>query len=523
MRMMFRFAFSLSLLPMLMILTGAASERPPNSGIIAIWYNGQNDPIISQPWIHGGQVMVQWADVDKGPGQYDFSSIESELSALAKTGRAATVQINGNKKPDYLFTMCPYFPKVLDNQINDKKGTLMYWHPAHEKAFRDMLAAFAKYIKSSPSRKALLGIRMNFNALGTEHVKVPEANQSLNGWITPQGVEPGTAWTQAQADAYKDRIFQTYIDEMVPDIFVFARSSEGKELVDKNEKYFMSGQMGLFHTSFRAEPTNEQQTFGRYGIYQKYCLPGYTLGYTEAEGDCWGQLGAKQTPRFCSPPQWNYWRLLSQMHIGVSYIGVYTRDLDVALNGKYDSKIQVKWPKGDVPQYQDEFRKAYEFANVYAGYHAIPAKSPGAWIAFREGNTLKGDYFMHMKRLQDETTVPPANTPIGPDNSRFGAWARYLPAGKSMNLVLNSAFADSLKNQQAEIRVTYLDDAAQGTLRLLAGGKTFEAPRKGSGQWQVLTGVVAGAELKPNATGAQITLEAKDAQIPLHMVEVVRK
>lgn len=63
--------------------------------------------------------------------------------------------------------------------------------------------------------------------------------------------------------------------------------------------------------------------------------------------------------------QYNYWRLLSDLNLGFSMIGVYGGDLANA----------------DKP----ECRAAFDFAARYAGYHASPSVSLGAWVALREG------------------------------------------------------------------------------------------------------------------------------------------
>ena len=92
--------------------------------------------------------------------------------------------------------------------------------------------------------------------------------------------------------------------------------------------------------------------------------PGKTVCYAESIADASGKHGDKD-PRWCGPEQYNYWRLLSDLNLGFSMIGVYGADLE-----------QANHP---------EFRAAFDFAARYAGYHASPSVSPGAWVALREG------------------------------------------------------------------------------------------------------------------------------------------
>lgn len=79
------------------------------AGLYNIWY--KNEDVLNEPLIKGGQIMLQWADVEKSEGQYDFSSIEKQLAHFSEIGKKTTIQINGNKKPEWLYKKVPYFRK----------------------------------------------------------------------------------------------------------------------------------------------------------------------------------------------------------------------------------------------------------------------------------------------------------------------------------------------------------------------------------------------------------------------------
>jgi beta-galactosidase GanA len=61
----------------------------------------------------GGQIVVQWAEVEPEPGRYFFSIIAQQLSQLKKQGKTTSLQINGNEKPEWLFTQVPDHPEPL--------------------------------------------------------------------------------------------------------------------------------------------------------------------------------------------------------------------------------------------------------------------------------------------------------------------------------------------------------------------------------------------------------------------------
>jgi hypothetical protein len=251
--------------------------------------------------------------------------------------------------------------------------------------------------------------------------------------------------------------------------------------------------------------------------------------------DAWGFHGDTQDAHWASPPQWNYWRLLNDLNAGVSMIAIYGNDLNVALTGKYAGQT--------VPaSYQQEFNQAFQFAAKYAGFITQPQVSPGAWIAFRHSdfnilqkNSLQAkgyanaaqtaaltqytdDYTFLIKRLPDNTTV---QTNVGPDDQRYGAWARLLPAGQSMKLVLDDTFAQSLEGKPSEIHVTYLDGAA-GSFLTTINGQTFKTELKGTGLWQTASFSIAQTHLVKDSSGAEITIQSSGADVFFHMLEIVR-
>jgi hypothetical protein len=255
---------------------------------------------------------------------------------------------------------------------------------------------------------------------------------------------------------------------------------------------------------------------GQYEQFLADCRTGKTLAYAEPWASAWGDHGGKSDPRWCSPPQWNYWRLLCDLHCGVSFIACYANDLEVARSGRYRAG---KDTVVEAALFKDEFNAAFRFAARYAGYHASPQVSPGAWVAFREGDTLTGDYTFLMHRQPDHTREVKKS---GPDAQRFGAWARLLPRDQTMQLVLDPAFAASLATQTAELRVTYLDRGT-GSFDIQAASQTFHAQCSDSGRWKTITWELSRPVFGKTDSRAHISLRALGADLTLHMVEITRK
>jgi len=516
----------------LAVLATAGQTRPANSGLYAIWYR-DNYELLNVPYIVGGQIMVQWHDVEPEAGRYDFSSIGQELKKLRALGKRTTIQINGNLKPAWLFASVPYYLEKLSVQVRDKAGTLMYWHPRHREAYTNMLKAFAGFLAQSPERDALIGIRLNFNAIGTEHFPVPKDAQNLAKWIVPPGAQLGPPWSPDEVAAYEKAVVDTFVNHLAPHAKIFVRNNVNAKIAEQYRSLFETGKLAWFHTSSEAEPRSR----GLERQYRRFfddCRSGKTVGYAEPWASAWGDHG-KTDHRSCSPPQWNYWRTLIDLHCGVSFLALYANDLAVAVTGRYRVNQNHYDEAKDRRGYQQEFEAAFRFAAKYVGYHASPETSPGAWVAFRENHvalatnvpsvqdrqlsSFTGDYNFLMERLPDQT-VGVHN--IGPENQRQGAWARVLAPGGNLQLRLDARFAASWKG--GKVCVTYLDQTgdAAGSFQLIAGGARLTVTPNGSGRWQTAELALPAGPLATGSSGAHLTIVAGPGPVCLHMVEVSR-
>ena len=511
-------------------------ERDAKSGLYAIWYSANSEKYLSPSYIKGGQIVLQWKDVEVSQGNYDFSQVDERLAELHKRGLFTTIQINGNHKPSWLFEQVPYIEKKLSVQVRDPKGSLMFWHVTHRTAYLSMLRAFAAHLRDSAFEDTLLGLRMNLNAIGTEHHDVRPEYRSLDQWIVPAGIDRAeiAPWSRERADRYIEAVLDTYIDAFQGIARIFVRNGIPDELEDKYRDAFENGTLSWFHTSSEAEP----RASGAERKYQRFvndCRSGRTTAYAEPWASTWGHHGGKTDDRWCSPPQWGYWRLLFDLHCGVSHIALYATDMRVAIEGAYSSRgVHYNEPGG---AYQREFIAAFQFAAKYVGYHACPEKSPGAWVAFRQNSTVRAangmskaarrlsifndDYNFLMRRLPGDSSYGENMVNVGPDEQRFGAWARILPAGDSIRLQVDKVFVDSLQEQPARVTLTYLD-RGKAEYRLAAGGQSMNVACKGTGDWQTASLDIVGGQLKPDGEGAHIQLLAVKSPVYVHMVEVQR-
>ena len=173
----------------------------------------------------------------------------------------------------------PVLPEPLSVQVRDPQGTLMYWHPLFEQAYANFLRAYAAFLKQSPYRASLLGVRQNFNALGTEHRRVPNHKIALSLWRVPPGAESGEPFTPVIGRACQNRVLKTFVSEFSSDTRVFARNNIAPDPRRPFDQDFQTGRLCWFHTSSEMEP--RKNGGGQYQVFLDNCRTGQTLAYAE--------------------------------------------------------------------------------------------------------------------------------------------------------------------------------------------------------------------------------------------------
>ena len=63
-----------------------AQQRDKRAGIYVIWYGREpnQEALLSQPYLKGGQIVLQWAGVEPERGKYDFSPIDKDLAEIRR-------------------------------------------------------------------------------------------------------------------------------------------------------------------------------------------------------------------------------------------------------------------------------------------------------------------------------------------------------------------------------------------------------------------------------------------------------
>ncbi len=517
--------------------TGAGAGRPVDRlqtearGFYLLWAQGKPDAdeILALPFMRGGQVVLQWAEVEPAPGRYDFSAVDAGLARFAARRQRATLQINGNQKPAWLFTQVPHVPARLSVQARDAGGTLMFWHPRFQEAHLGMIAALARHLREGSHGGALLGLRLNFNAVGTEHVHVPRELVTPEAWTAPPGVDRAAAGTfdAAAHERYVERVVEAYDRGFGDWTTVFVRNNLPDEVRARHADKFARGRLAWFHTSSEAEPRSAG-TERQYGTFVDYARSGRTVAYAEPWASAWGEHGGGPDPRWCSPAQWNYWTLLLNLHCGVSFIGEYYANLRFAVGGQHGRDPPVP-PQSAGPR---EFLAAYQWGAGYVGRHNRPEESPGAWVAFRQNEFVKaanprvtesarhlrrftGDYTWLAERLDGDGSTGVG--PVGPADQRFGAFARRYPAGMAARVRLDPSFQRTLAGETV-LRVIAL---GAGDAEVRVGPARFELPLR-PGRWETTEIRLPAGALPAVGDAGQVEVRVLSGEIFLHLIEIRR-
>jgi hypothetical protein len=473
----------------------------PDRGVCLIWYGSQDNLDHRGGIVTGGQVMMMWRDFEPSEGAYQFGPIDDALAKAKAKGIKITVQINGNFHPDYIFETVPYLKGVALNGQKDHTigyGPPMYWHEEYKNKYAAMITSLARHLLQSPDRESILGIRQSYCAIGTENYYLAPEYRSQVLWTRHETAAWGGPWpwTAEIGHDYKTWAIDLFVDQFYPpdSIPVFMRASAISDGVASADHVRMveEGKLWIFHTSSEPQPRNDGKN-NQYQQFVNYCKTGKTYGFMESWSKATTSSSGWEWTKTARPidlTQFNYWTLLCDLHCGATFPVMRPEAVDFA-----------------------PFRSDYEFARKYAGYIASPYYTPGAWIAFREGDFLKGDYTFLMQR----DPAYPSQALYNLDNDRRGLWARKVPAGGTMRVMIDPDFIRSLAGTEKVGLIIWYRDEGTGYFEAEVSGQVFRCYLEDSRTWRRFTRELIVPEDDP-----EIRIVAEGGPLTLHMVEFLR-
>jgi len=300
---------------------GRASGEHP-AGCYLIWAN--RDLHKTCNFLKGGQIMVQWEDVAPERGKYDWAKVDKWLQFYAELGQPTTVQVNANRKPAWLWN---YVASCGSSEGYGRDRMPQYWDPRYLEIQTELINALANHLKASPHKHLILCIRASFNAAGTEGFFVRRADRSPSDtWdYPPDGHHYPVPWTREEFNKYGYRVMRAYVEAFKPEINVVLRPG-----IFMGDQWEQSGHLmdkdgaGIFGTGgdFEHRPRPDGTLIQHNKYHEEsdvFAVETARSGRTVAYWEAWGNATEKWR---ANPASWNYWRILYELHKGVTYVAV---------------------------------------------------------------------------------------------------------------------------------------------------------------------------------------------------------
>jgi hypothetical protein len=467
----------------------ASAATLPPAGIYQVW---GKDSAATKPYVKGGQIMLEWSQIEPSRGNFNWSSLDSELAYYNSIGKVATVQVNSTKgKPAWVWNV------VSRCGVVQRQDAPQYWDPKYLGIQSELVNALAAHLKASPYASTVALVRASPNAIGTELTDLPATYRCV-----PSAGNRNYAltWSKTVRNQYYYDVMNLYRQAMLPEINVALRVQVWTQWPGHSPLDWLGANGAwMMGTASDPDPDSVRDAFDLFAFNK--VKNGTANAYWEQKN------GTKK-----NLVSWEYWRILMELHKGTRGIAVYGSDLALA-------------------DTNPEFRATFDFANRYAGFQADPANAPGAWVALRQGTgRLAGNYSLMMQQLDPNGTSIPVESnagasPIGNPAQRFGRNARKIVGGTStdhMSFQLDPAFKAGIATSTTTLNVYYLD-AGQGSFEVRwAPDAAITVGKTGTGNWKRVQIPVAGLAYTGGlAGGADIVVSQIGAgTTAFHMVEV---
>lgn len=403
--------------------------RPAGSGINLIWAPQSGDEI---PAVKSLQGIYRWMDIQPTATTWDFRLLHSELARAKQLGKPIMLQLN---EP------APNWISGLVAVVGRSRGGYAYqfWDTTYIRLHLAALQKFADEISIDPNKDMVIGLRVQPNGYNTEYIvyeptefenPVPDENNKAT-WISqPPGYSVlNPKYKPNRTDIYPETNQQYYqhymkiINNSYINQFHTQEVNTAWRTLLLNRDFPPEYADSLFALPFamaldtRCGWNLADGTRNRYALLRKRCRDGNAIGYWEDSQYEWAGHTWQQNM---------YWRNMLRLDAGISYPAVYGAHME------YDS--------------------SFAFTNKYAGYYNLPKLTPGAWIIFCRNRVVENNmgYFITLTNPQDVTYIEDFNL-----KAKEGAFAMKINTGKSINLTLDNAFYETVKNQNVQVSITY--------------------------------------------------------------------
>lgn len=457
-------------------ITGKATPAP-GSGIQLIWGPAEYD---SNPQVKSIQGVYRWSMVEAVKGVYDWRQMHADLKRSYDTKKPIMLQLN-----------CPA-PGWISQYVavlgNSRGGNgYQYWDPEYIAFHKAVLKSFAAEIAKSDYQNMIIGIRVQPNAYNTEYFifeptefdgKIPVENDRKTWQSVPADgayiynrtdIAPGTTdnfgvWYMKQVQAWYIELFQSIGVKTAFRTLLNEKHISQPAYIDSI--FATPGAMCL-DTRCGMNPADGMRS--RYALLRKRCREGNILGYWEDSQYAWEGHTWEQNI---------YWRNLIRLDAGISFVAVYAAHI--------------------------QYNQSFDFVNKYAGWFKYPVLSPGAWIAFHE-TAVTGNlgFFITQTNIADTVAVKDIST-----DYRM-AFARQIKAGKTIELTIDGAFFEQIKNKPVELKITWYGNGSKARYGNIEFGDSSN---------KVVTTAIVKTVLNSN----KLSIRAISGSPIIHMIEIVK-
>jgi hypothetical protein len=143
---------------LLLLCASASAAEPRNFLFMGAGELQEHANLISRPDVEGAQVVYNWKLLEKAPGEYDFTAIETDLATTDRLGKKLFIQIQDRffmhehrNVPRYLLEdarygggLAPQRDNPGENQPEGSGWVAMQWKPEVRERFQALISALAK-------------------------------------------------------------------------------------------------------------------------------------------------------------------------------------------------------------------------------------------------------------------------------------------------------------------------------------------------------------------------------------------
>ncbi len=434
----------------------------PDRGMVVQVGEGEGIPENLPDAVGTIEVGYTWQELEKGEDRYEFAELEGELKEIAEKGWKVFIKVKTSSHPDYLFSMVPYLEESTGEGFQDHSdgyGVPMFWHSGYRDRYARLLYNLGLHLRRLEEGESVLGIIPDLGFILSDHISTfAELAKDTSNWILP-----GNTRTE-------DLVFWTD-----------GTWSGQLEYLHEVHRRAGSGVGWMYQRSTGIQPGNPQE-LKMANIFVNQCKNGEAFGYAWSQADRSAMEG--------NEAQFFHWSVLYNLQSGASFMSVpekYTKDTS----------------------YMEDIK----LFNKYAGSVSQPDTTPGIWIAFREGDRMKGDFAIGIERNTALPSKPLKQTGQG----KYGLWGRKIEPMSTIRLKMDKDFLESLHPKlKISIRVWYLDDD-RSVFRVHAFNGIHPIQKTGSGEWKM-----AEIRRRPLIQSQMVDLVSLNGPLTVHMIEIAR-